>query len=267
MSSAAVTNSRIYQSSSTHSSKKYDNLSYPEKCPFTVKATYSWSGEEKSDLGFLEGDVIEVLKVKGKWFWGKLLRNKKCGSFPSNYVQITNLPSNKDHQLNKLSKLNTSSSKSHSISHSERVLHNKLSISQDSIPRNIHRRSYKKSESAPTTPSNKSHVGERTVNRVNATKKVDSSMLSPSDALYKEKYSSLAYNISYQKESSPQVYMTNMSPTKRDSHIKSITTTDDSFNTSSENSIDDHSKKMNMLTHISTISNSLMKLVIPTIPP
>lgn len=243
MSSAAVTNSRIYQSSSTHSSKKYDNLSYPEKCPFTVKATYSWSGEEKSDLGFLEGDVIEVLKVKGKWFWGKLLRNKKCGSFPSNYVQITNLPSNKDHQLNKLSKLNTSSSKNHSISHSERVLHNKLSISQDSIPRNIHRRSYKKSESAPTTPSNKSHVGERTVNRVNATKKVDSSMLSPSDALYKEKYSSLAYNISYQKESSPQVYMTNMSPTKRDSHIKSITTTDDSFNTSSENSIDDQSNK------------------------
>ena len=246
--STSVMNSRIYQSAHISSNKENITSQYPDKCPFTVKATYSWSGEEKSDLGFLEGDVIEVLKVKGKWFWGKLLRNKKCGSFPSNYVQVTSLPSNKDHEYNRLSKLKTGSSKNKSVSHSDKILQNKMSGSQDDITSNINRRSYRKTESAPTTPSAKKHVGERIANSKNSSKinihkqmnqmsLQDTSMLSPNDSLYKEKYSSLAYNISYQKGSSPQIYMNNMSPTKRNSHIKSITTTDDSYaSTSSDNS-------------------------------
>lgn len=58
------------------------------KVPFKVKATFSWSGEKEFDLGFLENDIIEVTKVKGNWLFGKLLRNKKTGYFPINYVKI-----------------------------------------------------------------------------------------------------------------------------------------------------------------------------------
>ncbi|SCW01917.1 LAFE_0E10110g1_1 [Lachancea fermentati] len=59
------------------------------KPPFKVKAQYSWSGETKNDLGFLENDIIEVTKIKGNWFYGTLLRNsKKYGYFPINYVTI-----------------------------------------------------------------------------------------------------------------------------------------------------------------------------------
>ncbi|OEJ88326.1 Cytokinesis protein 3 [Hanseniaspora osmophila] len=67
------------------------NSQWPE-LPFTVKATYSWSGEQKLDLGFLEGDIIEVSKIKGMWFYGRLLRNKKTGSFPANYVELFKKP-------------------------------------------------------------------------------------------------------------------------------------------------------------------------------
>ncbi|KAM3161811.1 SH3 domain-containing protein [Lachancea thermotolerans] len=57
--------------------------------PFKVKAHYSWSGETKNDLGFLENDVIQVTKIKGNWFYGTLLRNsKKYGYFPTNFVTI-----------------------------------------------------------------------------------------------------------------------------------------------------------------------------------
>lgn len=59
--------------------------------PFRVKARYGWSGQSKGDLGFLEGDVMEVTRVTGKWFYGRLLRNKKCsGYFPNNFVNILN---------------------------------------------------------------------------------------------------------------------------------------------------------------------------------
>ncbi|AEY95928.1 FADL288Cp [Eremothecium gossypii FDAG1] len=58
------------------------------KAPFKVKAVYSWSGEHEQDLGFLESDIIEVTKVKGNWLYGRLLRNKKSGYFPVNYVQV-----------------------------------------------------------------------------------------------------------------------------------------------------------------------------------
>lgn len=58
------------------------------KLPFKVKAVYSWSGEKEYDLGFIEEDIIEVTKAKGGWYYGRLLRNKKSGSFPANYVTI-----------------------------------------------------------------------------------------------------------------------------------------------------------------------------------
>ncbi|PTN32831.1 Cyk3p [Saccharomyces cerevisiae] len=57
------------------------------KPPFKVKARYGWSGQTKGDLGFLEGDIMEVTRIAGSWFYGKLLRNKKCsGYFPHNFV-------------------------------------------------------------------------------------------------------------------------------------------------------------------------------------
>lgn len=55
---------------------------------FKVKTNFAWSGEKKDDLGFLEGDFIEVTRVTGDWYFGKLIRNKKQGYFPSNYVSI-----------------------------------------------------------------------------------------------------------------------------------------------------------------------------------
>ncbi|CDO94597.1 unnamed protein product [Kluyveromyces dobzhanskii CBS 2104] len=55
---------------------------------FKVKTNFAWSGEKKDDLGFLEGDFIEVTKVAGDWYYGKLIRNKKRGYFPSNYVSV-----------------------------------------------------------------------------------------------------------------------------------------------------------------------------------
>lgn len=57
--------------------------------PFKVKARYGWSGQTKGDLGFLEGDVMEVTRITGDWFYGRLLRNRKCsGYFPNNFVNI-----------------------------------------------------------------------------------------------------------------------------------------------------------------------------------
>ncbi|SCU96897.1 LAFA_0G08702g1_1 [Lachancea sp. 'fantastica'] len=57
--------------------------------PFKVKAHYSWSGEARGDLGFLENDIIQVTKIKGDWFFGTLLRNsRKYGYFPNNFVTV-----------------------------------------------------------------------------------------------------------------------------------------------------------------------------------
>lgn len=39
------------------------------------------------DLGFIEGDLIEVINTgDGNWWNGILKRNKVKGSFPSNFV-------------------------------------------------------------------------------------------------------------------------------------------------------------------------------------
>ncbi|QLQ77996.1 hypothetical protein HG537_0A02430 [Torulaspora globosa] len=72
------------------------SVNVPLAPPFKVKARYGWSGQTKGDLGFLEGDVMEVTRITGDWFYGRLLRNKKCsGYFPNNFVHVL------EEQLNK----------------------------------------------------------------------------------------------------------------------------------------------------------------------
>lgn len=78
------------------------SVSVPLAPPFKVKARYGWSGQTKGDLGFLEGDVMEVTRITGDWFYGRLLRNRKCsGYFPNNFVNIL------EEQLNKSSRSKT----------------------------------------------------------------------------------------------------------------------------------------------------------------
>lgn len=59
--------------------------------PFDVVAKWSWSGIEEDDLGFIEGQVIEVHDVGSgaeDWWHGRLKRNNMSGMFPSTYVEI-----------------------------------------------------------------------------------------------------------------------------------------------------------------------------------
>lgn len=61
----------------------------PDRFPCWCRATYSWGGESKHDLGFVEGDLIECLNAgDGSWWMGRLRRNKQTGLFPSNFVQV-----------------------------------------------------------------------------------------------------------------------------------------------------------------------------------
>ncbi|KAH9901859.1 hypothetical protein F4778DRAFT_128576 [Xylariomycetidae sp. FL2044] len=61
----------------------------PTRFPCWCRAVYSWGGESKSDLGFVEGDLIECLNAgDGSWWTGRLRRNKTVGVFPSNFVEI-----------------------------------------------------------------------------------------------------------------------------------------------------------------------------------
>ena len=61
----------------------------PSRFPIWTKAIYSFSGESKRDLGFIEGDLIEALNAgDGQWWTGRLYRNRQIGVFPSNFVQI-----------------------------------------------------------------------------------------------------------------------------------------------------------------------------------
>ncbi|CDK27715.1 unnamed protein product [Kuraishia capsulata CBS 1993] len=74
--------------------------------PFRVQAVYSWGGDDHNDLGFLEGDIIDVTDVaESGWWYGQLLRNKMAGYFPSNYVkQIAMTASSSRHSLSALAK-------------------------------------------------------------------------------------------------------------------------------------------------------------------
>ncbi|KAI5304101.1 cytokinesis protein 3, partial [Ascosphaera atra] len=53
-------------------------------------AIYSWGGETKKDLGFVEGDLIECLNAgDGSWWMGRLRRDQRMvGLFPSNFVRV-----------------------------------------------------------------------------------------------------------------------------------------------------------------------------------
>ncbi|KAL4923748.1 putative SH3 domain protein (Cyk3) [Aspergillus undulatus] len=62
----------------------------PTKFPCWCRAIYSWGGETKRDLGFIEGDLIECLNAgDGQWWMGRLRRDRRMmGLFPSNFVQL-----------------------------------------------------------------------------------------------------------------------------------------------------------------------------------
>lgn len=62
----------------------------PTRFPCWVRAIYSWGGESKRDLGFIEGDLIECLNAgDGSWWMGRLRRDKRMmGLFPSNFVEV-----------------------------------------------------------------------------------------------------------------------------------------------------------------------------------
>ncbi|PHH89782.1 hypothetical protein CDD83_5271 [Cordyceps sp. RAO-2017] len=62
----------------------------PMQFPCWCRAIYSWGGESKRDLGFIEGDLIECLNAgDGSWWVGRLYRDRRTvGSFPSNFVEI-----------------------------------------------------------------------------------------------------------------------------------------------------------------------------------
>ena len=62
----------------------------PTRFPCWCRAVYSWGGESKKDLGFIEGDLIECLNAgDGSWWMGRLHRDRRnCGLFPSNFVKV-----------------------------------------------------------------------------------------------------------------------------------------------------------------------------------
>ncbi|KAK3073360.1 hypothetical protein LTR53_005156 [Teratosphaeriaceae sp. CCFEE 6253] len=62
----------------------------PPRFPCWCQATYSWGGETKKDLGFIEGDLIEALNAgDGQWWMGRLRRDPRAiGLFPSNFVKV-----------------------------------------------------------------------------------------------------------------------------------------------------------------------------------
>lgn len=62
----------------------------PTRFPCWCRATYSYGGETKKDLGFVEGDLIEALNAgDGLWWMGRLRRDPRAiGLFPSNFVKI-----------------------------------------------------------------------------------------------------------------------------------------------------------------------------------
>ncbi|KAL8400505.1 hypothetical protein RB594_000772 [Gaeumannomyces avenae] len=62
----------------------------PTQFPCWCRAVYSWGGEGKKDLGFMEGELIECLNAgDGSWWTGRLRRDRRMvGLFPSNFVEL-----------------------------------------------------------------------------------------------------------------------------------------------------------------------------------
>lgn len=80
--------------------------------PFKVKAVYSWGGEDKArDLGFIEGDIIEVLRVSPDrcTYYGKSLRTKLFGSFPARHVKVLHIQNSPSLPYLRYSRANSSS--------------------------------------------------------------------------------------------------------------------------------------------------------------
>ncbi|EPE33784.1 SH3-domain-containing protein [Glarea lozoyensis ATCC 20868] len=65
-------------------------MAVPQRFPCWCRAIYSFGGESKRDLGFIEGDLIECLNAgDGSWWMGRLRRDKRMmGLFPSNFVEV-----------------------------------------------------------------------------------------------------------------------------------------------------------------------------------
>jgi hypothetical protein len=57
--------------------------------PTLVKALYDFSSEDRDDLKFSVGDVIEVVESSDQYGWwsGCIKGTQKVGNFPSNYVK------------------------------------------------------------------------------------------------------------------------------------------------------------------------------------
>lgn len=53
-----------------------------------VKAIYSYTPEQSTELGLDPGDVLEVFEVSERgWTWGKCLASGRNGWFPSTYTE------------------------------------------------------------------------------------------------------------------------------------------------------------------------------------
>ncbi|KAG0678789.1 cytokinesis protein 3 [Pichia californica] len=84
--------------------------------PIKTRATYSWGGNKHTkELGFMEGDVIEILKVVNDTvYFGESQRTKLKGFFPAKYVEC-DLIINDDSPTSPSTPISTTSSKSNSF--------------------------------------------------------------------------------------------------------------------------------------------------------
>ena len=60
-----------------------------DKSPIIASALFDFAGQRSTDLSFLSGDLIEIVKMSensNDWWIGKL--NGKQGDFPANYVKL-----------------------------------------------------------------------------------------------------------------------------------------------------------------------------------
>jgi len=62
-------------------------LSHVQKRAKKAQATFTYEAEEEDELGFHEGDVIEITKEDASGWWEGTL-NGKSGMFPAVYVTV-----------------------------------------------------------------------------------------------------------------------------------------------------------------------------------
>lgn len=85
--------------------------------PIKTRATYSWGGNKKTnELGFMEGDVIEILKiVNDNLYFGESQRTKLRGFFPAKYVDCNVLTEEQNFPSVPSTPVSTHSSKNNSF--------------------------------------------------------------------------------------------------------------------------------------------------------